>query len=163
MIDALREDSAGRAAIVHRIGRQRGEDHAQILFPFQTLESGGAVRRGDDHFEKKRFDREDALVVEFAVDADDPAERRNGIGLDRAAQRLRNALPAGDAARIRVLDDRRCRFAEGMRQPDRRVEVQQVVVRKLFSLKLIERFSVGVEGGFLLRILAVAEVLELRE
>ena len=64
-----------------------------------------------------------------------------------------------------MLDDRDGRLGERIREADGRVEIEQVVVRQLFSLQLFEgpRARRNVEAGGLVRILAVAEVLELVE
>src|SRR2546425_8464129 len=62
-----------------------------------------------------------------------------------------------------MFDDRRCRLVKGARQTHRRVDVEQVVVGKFFSLNLLEGPAVRVERGRLLRILAVAKILKFAE
>src|SRR4051812_20963112 len=62
-----------------------------------------------------------------------------------------------------MLDDGRGRLIERVCEAHRGVEVEQVVVRELLPLELLEWFRVprNVEGRGLLRVFAVAEVLEL--
>jgi hypothetical protein len=61
-----------------------------------------------------------------------------------------------------VLDDCGGGFFERLRETDGGIEVEEVVVRKLFALDLFEGVCVfrDVEGGGLLGVFAVAQVLE---
>ena len=62
-----------------------------------------------------------------------------------------------DAAGVRMLDDDDRRLGERVGELHRGVEVEEIVVRQLLALKLLERM-IGREGRGLMRILAVSQL-----
>jgi hypothetical protein len=164
-VGLLRQD-ATRGAAKFEIGKDcSGRHEAEVLLLREDRSRFVAERGGDDHLEEHVGDPLGRGAVELAVRADDPAECRDGIGVDRGAQRVDERVASCDAAGVRVFDDRDCRLAKRVRDADGGVEVEQVVVGELFPLQLRERALAfaDVERGLLLRVLAVAEVLVLLE
>ena len=99
------------------------------------------------------------------VRRDDAAEGRDRVALVRLAVRLRDVVAHGDAARVGVLDDGDGRLvAVVVGGAHRGVGVDVVVVGHLLAVQLpglrqarLRLEPVGVEGGVLVRVLAVAE------
>ena len=108
--------------------------------------------------------------VEFAVHADDPAERGDGIGLEGMAIGLDELVVRGEPDRVGVLDDRDRRRRVVPGDPVRGVQVEQVVERRHLALQP-RRVGQGpapvrrlaIERGALVRVLAVAQVVDLLE
>jgi hypothetical protein len=67
--------------------------------------------------------------VELAVDADDPAERRHGVGLERVPVGLDELVGGRQPDRVGVLDDRDGRGGVSRWRSGTRVEVEEVVER----------------------------------
>ena len=108
---------------------------------------------------------------EAAVDGDDAAEGGDGVAGEGAPVGLGEVVVAGEAAGVRVLDDDDGRRREVAGGVPGGVGVHDVVVGELLAVKLLGgddaagiRVSdalLGVEGGPLVRVLAVADVEEL--
>ena len=104
------------------------------------------------------------IAVEFAIDADDAAEGRDGIGDQGFAVGLQRIGADADAAGVGVLDDGDGGLIEFLREFPAGVEVDEVVVAELLALDLESRGNAGagavaIEGGALMGILAVAQRL----
>ncbi len=102
--------------------------------------------------------------------ADDPAERRDGVGLEGAAVCLDELVRRGQPDRVRVLDDRDRRRRVVARDPVGGVEVKQVVERRPLPSQLGgvgERSAavggLAIERCVLVRVLAVTEIDDLLE
>ena len=157
----LRSSSAPGA-----LGRDVADQQAQVLARREHRQRVRLERRRDHALEERLLDLARQLAVDGAVDGDDAAERRHRIGLARAPVGVRDALVRdGRAARVVVLDDRRGRRGELGADPQRRVEVEQVVVGQLLALQHLRarqrragaRPVERVERRLLVRVLAVAQ------
>ena len=96
-----------------------------------------------------------------------PTEGGDGIGLERSEVGLEDGGAGGGSAGVGVLDDDDGGLVELADQLPAGVEIDDVVVAKLFALELLGggdalAAAVGVERGLLVRILAVAERLRQR-
>ena len=131
--------------------------------------AAGSDAGGDDHLDELPLDDgRGGLRVERAVERDDAAERGGGIGAERTVVGVADALPHGDAARVRVLDDYASRLREALHAFEGGVGVGHVVERERLALDLRRRRHAGlgapaldVERGALMRVLAVAHLLRL--
>ena len=135
---------------------------------------GGADFRGDDHFDELTLDDGfGGLAVQLAVEGNDAAECRLGIGGVSQVIGLANAAFAvqghGHAARVGVLDDHAGRLDEALHAFQCGVGVGHVVERQLLALQLHgggHARLIGmldIERGLLVRVLAVAHVLRFDE
>ena len=135
----------------------------------------GGDLRCDDHFDELALD--DGLggfAVQLAVEGDDAAEGGFAVGgvgqvvgLADAAFVLRHH---GHAARVGMLDDHAGRLDEALHAFQRGVGVGHVVVGEFLALQLhggghagLALLRLDVEGGDLVRVLAVAHFLRLDE
>ena len=168
--DAL-EVEAGDPVVAHALGRvgRDGEDLEPGL-GLEDPERGLAVGRGDDRLVRVGGDLAGGRPVHLAVDPDDPAERRDRVGLEGVAVGLDELVARGDPDRVGVLDDRDRRGGEVAGDPVGGVEVEVVVERRPLAPDLGrvgERpAAVGrlaVERGPLVGVLAVAQVVDLLE
>ena len=136
---------------------------------------GGADFRGDDHFDELTLD--DGLggfAIQLAVEGDDAAECRLGIGGVGQVVGLADAAFVfryhGHAAGVGVLDDDAGRLDEALHAFQRGVGVGDVVERQFLALQLHGGGDAGfallrfdVERRALVRVLAVAHFLRLDE
>ena len=168
--DAL-EVEAGDAVVAHAVGRV-GRDR-------QQLEPGLAAQDADrrlaepgrhDRLVRVRRDLARRRAIELAVDPDDPAEGRHRIGLEGVPVGLDQLVVRGQPDRVGVLDDGHGRRRVVARDPVGRVEIEQVVERRHLALqpgRIGERPAavrrLAVERGALVRVLAVAQVVDLLE
>src|SRR5438132_600915 len=123
-------------------------------------------RGGDDHFEERSNQRLGNGRVDRPVEGDDPAEGRSPIAVERAIEGLSRTLSEGHTAGVRVLDDGHRDIRKVRHERPGGLGVEQVVVGELESLPLPRAGDTAaggglVEGGRLMRILAVAEVAHL--
>ena len=151
-------------------GRQGDLKHAHVGLLREDGERLGAVRRRDQHLDELLGDVLGAGAVDLAVEGDDAAEGRGRVGLQRLRVRRGAVVGHGDAARVGVLDDHARRRGEALDAFPRRVGIGDVVVRELLALQLPGRDErarrgreVAIERGALVRVLAVAQVLQLDE
>ena len=124
--------------------------------------SGATIDLGEDVAEVLRH-----LERDGAVRGDDAAERRDRVALVRAQVGARDRVEGvgrgdGDAARVRVLDDRDRGLDHVERGAQRGIRVDVVVVRHLLALQLgrlgdAVAADAGVDRGALVRVLAVAQ------
>ena len=131
--------------------------------------------RRDDHFDELTVDdRLGGGGVQLAVEGDDAAEGRFGVGGVGQFVGLANAAFAvqghGHAARVGVLDDHAGRLDEALHALKGSIGVSHVVERQLFALQLYCSGNAGfaflcfhVERRALVRVLAVAHFLSLDE
>ena len=103
------------------------------------------------------------------VDGDDAAERADRIAGVGPLVRRGDVVGDGDAARVGVLDDHARRLGEAVDEPPRRLGVVQVEVAQRLAAVLLRRVppprppTLAVAGGELVRVLAVAQVLDALE
>ena len=110
-----------------------------------------------------------ALAVSTSIGRFRPttrAECGQRIGFARADVRIGGAGSDRGPARVGVLDERRRGLVELQDDSQRRIEVQQIGIRELFSLQQLGAAKadlrlVGIPGGRLVRVLAVAKVASL--
>ena len=159
--DRLRRHPAPR-----RIGKLAGEQQAQVLLRGEQGDRLLVRVGGDHHLGEDAGDRLRGRGVERAVERDDPAERRHRIAGEGCLVSLRQRRRARHAAGIGVLDDDAGRrgVAEFAHQLQRRVGVVEVVVAQFLALHLPRLADAGgggagvvVEGGLLMRVLAIAQ------
>ena len=179
MVDLLHQHAAvdgaqlHLSAVVHAAGRQ----HAQVGALGHALERLGGVARGDD-------DLDELLVLigkvlnqiqgNLAVAGDDAAEGALGIAGKSAVVGSRDVLGNGGTAGVLVLEDYAGRLVELANQVPGGVGIQIVVVAERLALDLLgahERelrargvlaaLGKAIDCGFLLRVLAIAQVVDL--
>ena len=165
------EVEAGDPVVAHALGRvgRDGED-LEAGLGLEDPERRLAVGRRDDRLVRVRGDLAGGRAVELAVDPDDAAERRDGVGLERVPvgldELVAEAIPTGSVcltiATVGAVKSRAIRYA--------RVEVEVVVERRPLAPDL-GRVGEGpaavgrlaVERGPLVGVLAVAQVVDLLE
>ena len=144
----------------------RNFQHAQILLAGQHFVRSGGEGRGDQHFDEMlaRIHRCDDLRIDGAVEGQDAAESRGGIGLESLFISGEQAVSDGHAAGIGVLDDDAGRCAEGFDAFPGGVGVGDVVVGELLALQLSIgrnaarcRCRIAVESRLLMGVLAVTQ------
>ena len=164
-------------ALVVQAFCRRAVDLATHQYPYVFLGSGNGQcliggRRGDDYFHKLTIDNGlGGGGIQLAVEGDDAAEGRFGIRFEGQVVSLADAVQAnGHTTGVGVFDDHTGGLGEGLHTLQRRVGVGDVVVAQFLALQLLGRsnggrcrIAFGVEGRFLVRVLAVAHVLGLFE
>ena len=165
-VGLLREDAA-RDGPQHELGRRgpgglrlwRVREQAPVLLLAEEVEHAVLVVGRDDELGEHGVDGLGRGAVQRPVDDDDAAEGRDGVGREGAAVRLVQRLGARHAARVGVLQDRdgRLRVTELADEVQRGREVEEVVGRELLAVERLVGRAVGVEGGALVRVLAVAQ------
>ena len=168
----LHQQAATDALEVHGVDAcaQRNFQHAHVLLARQNLFRFGGERWGDQHFDEQLGDLAGGGAVQFGIKRDDAAECGGRVRLQGARVRFGRILAQGHAARVRVLDDDAggalLETAQALHAFPGRIGVGDVVVRQFLALQLavvrqraIGGGQVAVEGGALVRILAVAHVL----
>ncbi len=175
VVAALDEHSPNHAAVVHLAagGRGSGADDPQVFLLAQEGQGIVVVFGGDD-------DLVEALAYllgrgegEAAVEGDDAAVGGDGVAGEGAPVGLDEVAVAGKSAGVGVLHDHHRRRAEVAGGVPGGVGVHDVVVGHLLAVELdggghpsrvgVEDALLGVEGGLLVGVLAVAGVEELVE
>ena len=149
----------------------RDFEDPDVLLRAQELHRIRRKARGDDHLEEGLDQLLRRFFVHGAVQGDDAAEGRNGVAGQRLPEGLGHvAVGCGRAAGIGVLDDDDAGQGEVGDDLPGGVAVHDVVVGELLPLELPRvgegrklRVFLPVEGGLLMGILPVAEVLRLGE
>src|SRR4029079_16743958 len=129
--------------------------------------------RSHDHLEEDPREAVRGRVVDLAGQRDHAAEAGDGIASEARLPGFEERRPFRGAARVRVLDDHAGRSLELPHDRGGGRRVWDVVVRELLALERFgpgrERTFVGsrpgatVAGGGLMRVLAVAQRLDLLE
>ena len=127
------------------------------------------LRRNDHLDELAIDDRLGGGSIEFAIDGDDAAKSRLGIGAVSAVIGIKKIVAEGDTAGVGMLDDDAGRpFAELFDAFEGGIGVADIVVRELFALQLTGRgdaglshFLLDIKGAALVGIFAVAQRLRL--
>ena len=110
-------------------------------------------------------DRPRGYGIQFAIEGNDAAEGRGGVGAVGVCVGFGDALGARDAAGVGMLDDYAGGGIELPHAFERGVAVGDIVVREFLALELLrlrhagaDGARIGVERGLLMRILAVAQI-----
>ena len=159
----LYEHAACDALEVQAFGPSRlaRAEYAQVLLRLQNFDRRLFKVRRDDDLRENLRDGARRRFVNRAVEGDDAAEGRHGVGRERAPVSLFERRGGGRARRVHVLDDRARRLVEVAHELPRRVGVNVVVERHLlaaehFGLRDAAARACTVERRLLMRILAVA-------
>ena len=124
----------------------------------------------DDRLVRVGRDLARRRAIELAVDPDDAAEGRHRVGLEGVPVGLDELVVRGEPDRVGVLDDGDGRRRVVAGDAVRGIEVEQVVERRHLALEpgrvgegpaAVRRLAV--ERGALVRVLAVAQVVDLLE
>ena len=143
-------------------------DQAQVLLGGEALAGFGREGGGGDGFDEELGDFFGGVAVDFAVDADDAAEGGDGVAGEGLLVGLEDGCAGGRAAGVGVLDDDDGGLVEFLGQLPAGVEIDEVVEAEFLALELgcagdAEAGAVGVEGGALVGVFAVAQRLGERE
>ena len=179
VVDFLHQHAAVAGAQLHlgAVVHAAGGQHAQVGTLGHALERLGSVARGDDNLDEllvligKVLDQ---LIGNLAVAGDDAAEGALGIAGKSAVVGSRDVLGNGGTAGVLVLEDYAGRLVELADQVPSGVGIQIVVVAERLALDLLgahERelrargvlaaLGKAIDCGFLLRVLAIAQVVDL--
>ena len=145
---------------LERLRKIRGDD-AHVLLGGQHGQRVAFDRRCDDRLDERRCQRPRGRDIHVLVQPDDPAERRERIRFPRAHIRRIDRRRGGDTAWIRMFDHNRGRFGKFQRNPQRRVEIEQVRVGQLLPLMHVP-CAAGIwrelnPGRALMRILSISK------
>jgi len=142
--------------------------HFHDLETLLDAQDGECLRRvagGHDGLEEAGGDGPRGEVIHHPVGADDPAVGGHAVALQGLAEGIGQIHHAGQPGGVAVLDDGHGRRLEVRRDPPRGIEVEQVVEGQILARDLARPaedraavIGIGVEGGLLLRILAVAKI-----
>ena len=170
-VDVLHEDAAVDRAELER-GRRvdaAGGKHAQVLLLLQKLERVRCERGRDEHLYKQMVlvDMIDHVFRDLAVCRDDSTVGALRVACEGLVEGRNHACGSGRPARVLVLQDDHGGLVELAHERPAGVGVEDVVVGKLLAVELLGvheavlALEVGqtVEGGFLMRVLAVAQPL----
>lgn len=145
-------------------------EEAEIFFGAQDLQGVGRKRWGHNGFDEKRADFIGQSFCDSAIEREDATEGGDRIGGQGAAEGLTNIISRGGAARVGMLNDYSGRLAELFNEFQCAVPIKVVVVGHVLAVELLGESDAGftdahftVESGFLMGILAVAEVLDFSE
>ena len=111
--------------------------HQPQIFLHSEFSLSAGVKFGSaNDFKKKlrHFFRSDP--IHRTVDANDSPKSRNRIALKRLPVGLDQSRASRRAGGVSVLDNRARRFVELLRQFPSRLQINNIVIRKLFALKL---------------------------
>ena len=172
LVGALHQQAAAHALQVQPVAAL-GHGHFQQAHVGLVLHDGQGVLAeagGQQHFDELLGHGLGSVAVDRAVEGDDAAEGRGGIGREGAPVGLQRAVTNGHAAGVGVLDDDACRLLEGLHAFPGGIGISDVVVGQLLALQLLvggQRARCGlclaVEGGKLVRVLAIAHGLHTLE
>ena len=143
------------------------DEEGPFLLRLEDFEGLRLVSRSDHRIEDVAFDRLRRRKVDRAVQAHHAAVRRNRVGGVSRLVCLNESRRKGDPGGVRVFDHDRGGPLEFRRDPEGRIEVDQVVVGELLPLQLVRgrrpgrRERLPVERCLLIRVLPVTEVRNL--
>jgi hypothetical protein len=104
------------------------DDHTHVGFTRQNGAGVSVDARRYDGLDEGRRDRLGDSLVDRSIQRDDPAERREAVGLARADVRLRRRRSDRRAAGVGVLDNDRGRLGEFERHSNGGVKIEEVRV-----------------------------------
>src|ERR1051325_1001728 len=171
-VAGLHEQAAADALVVVRLGTvgQRHLEHPQICLPGEDRLCFRLDARRDHDLGELRAERFGRARVERAVEREDAAEGRHRVGLERLRVRFSERIGDRGPARVGVLHDHAGRVGKALHALPRGVGICDVVVGQLLALHLAVGGDatrggpfISIEGRALVRVLAVAQVLELLE
>ncbi len=138
IVGRLHQQPAADALVILRVlaCMKRDLEHADIGFLREYLQGIRRDGRSNQHFHELLDHRFRRLRIELAVEGDDAAEGRSGIGGERQLIRLQRVLGHGDSAGVGVLDDDARALLEGFHAFPRRVGIGDIVVREFLALQL---------------------------
>ena len=141
----------------------RNFDQTQVLLGSELGLCRFVKRRSGNGFYEQLGHFFGSSGVHRTVDSNYAAEGRYGITLERFLVGLNQGTAGRCAAGIGVLDNRADCFGEFLREIPGCLQVNNVVVGKLFALQLTPiRYAgaraIGIHGGFLVRIFSVAQI-----
>ncbi len=154
------------------VGLLREAEDAQVLLLSQPLQRSNAIAGRHHTLDEQLGQRIGGRVVHLVSERDHRAEGAGGIGGQGALIRLDPRVAHRDAAGRRVLDDRAggpLGAGERRQRHQRPVQIEDVVVGELLAVVLDEagdaagrrRIGDAIKGGTLVRVFAVAQVLDL--
>ena len=179
MVDLLHQHAAVDGAQFHlgAVVHAAGSQHAQVGALGHALERLVGVARGDDDLDEllvligKVLNQ---LIGNLAVAGDDAAKGALGIAGEGAVVSGRNVLGNGGAAGVLVFEDHAGRLVELADQVPSGIGIQIVIVaerlaldllgaheRKLRARGVLATLGKAVDRSLLLRILAIAQVVDL--
>ena len=151
-------------------GRQCDLQHAHIGLGLEHGQRFGRVGRRHQHLDELLGDLQSRIDIQRTVQRDDAAESRGRVGLEGAAVGVQRVRAQCHAAGVGVLHDDAGGRVKTLDAFPGGVGVGDVVVAQFLALQLDRgnqraggRVQVAVEGGLLVRVLAVAQVLQLDE
>src|SRR5690554_4103376 len=174
-VTVLDQQAAGYALVVHGLGALAVEfaagQKAYVLLGSNNLDRFRRHARGDDHFHKLAIhDGLGGSGIQFPVKGDDAAKGGRGVGGKGQVVGLQDVGTDGHTTGVGMLDDDTGRVRERFDAFQRSIGVGHVVVAQFLALQLpgcgyagFLRVVLGVEGGALVRVLAVTHVLNLHE
>ena len=146
---------------LHRLGPVKvgfQAQHDAVLLREEQVEYAVFIFRGHDDFDEQLVDLLGSLKVDGTVAHQHATESRDGVASQSGEVSLFHGLAAGDATGVVVLEDGEGRLVELTDEVETCVEVEQVVVRQLFAVQLLEhRVEVAIEGAFLMRVLTITQ------
>ena len=130
-----------------------------VLLAFQQLQGFIIIGGSQQDFEEYLVDFLCCFLVNGLVRNQHSAERGNRIGRQSIPIGFEQARTDGQAASVVVLQYSESRFGpEILHQSQGRIDIEQVVVRNLLAVQLLETFvERTVESTFLMRVLAIAQ------
>ena len=146
-----------------------GPEQADVLLDLHDLNRALLVIGADDGLDEVLGDLLGDLHRAGPVEADDAAEGGEGIDVVRRHERVVDVVGRGESTGVGVLHDDGCRPLEVHADVHCLVQIQDVVVGQLLAVLEVLRpgdrgagcEGILVEGGLLVGVLAVPEVLDL--
>ncbi len=115
---------------------RRNFDQPQILLRSKRLFSALVEGGSGDHLQKEFGHLVSGRCIHRTVHSDHAAKRRHRIALQRPHVRLRQRLPSRSSAWVCVFDNGADRLIKFLRQIPSGLQVNNVVIGKLFALYL---------------------------
>ena len=171
-VKGLAEQTAGHADIHPLVGiRLVGAEGHQpdVLLGGEMVEGLLRERGREDDFEEDGLHCLGGRQVDLAVGGHDSAEDGDAVGLVSAGPSFQGVRAESHTAGVLVLHGHHRRAIELTQNLQRGVCILYIIVRKLLAVQLFgpghreSLFLAGIEGRFLMRVLAVAQRLPLGE
>src|SRR5690554_149519 len=174
-VTVLDQQAAGYALVVHGLGALAVEfaagQKAYVLLGSNNLDRFRRHAQSNNDFHKLAIhDGLGGSGIQFPVKGDDAAKGGRGVGGKGQVVGLQDVGTDGHTTGVGMLDDDTGRVRERFDAFQRSIGVGHVVVAQFLALQLLGgghagffRVALGVEGGALVRVLAVTHVLNLHE